>query len=1111
MVASVRPSLSDHVQRLLHSNNLSHFSEALQSLGVIDEPDLLLVEEEEQRRVGMTKIERKRFEKVLCAIRLSSLKQNASLSTAPTCLPDKSVNGQLAAALAIGNIVHISGEYRNAAVDAGAVPHLVKLLRTGCEEEKQAAAFAIRNIVLDGDPHRISVILESGAAHELVVLLKSTKRTRNAAAAALHSLSCRGLEQVKAVVGAGALPHLIHLLAEDAPADGTDVDMTSGRNQPQTSHESDTRNGNGIVDDGENGWRGQLNIEVGPGAVPLLVQLLSGGDARAKEAAAVALRNLLSDSEEHVEAVLEAGAVSLLVQLLRTGTDSAKSRCAECLCNLADYNNRYRDAIVEAGAVPLLVLMLSSGSDMVKMSAAACLCNLSWDSRERADALVQAGGMPPLVLLLTSGSEESIMASAGTLCNLAYDSDDLRDQVIVAGALPLLVILLNSDGAEAVKEEAARCLRNLAHGSERRRDAVMAAEAVPALVKVLHSGARALAKEESVKALWTLAYGSAARRGAIVDAAVLPQLVRLLSSDGPGASVAAAGALRALLHNESEVDAVIQESCLTRLHGLLGTKNDAMKEAAGRLLERVLCLCVSRHAPRFTEVNFAQRLVSLLGSTCEGVRQAGSGALAQLLSYSRTQPDPAAVVNLTCDAVPMLVRVLRSKHSAAKEAAVGALHHLACGDDTRRDSIVAAGAVPLLVKMLTACSDLAKEEAIKVLMALTWESDIRQKAIIDAGAVPPLMKVLHMGTNGLKHAAAGALGMLSSEGPGQALESSTTAEVCRLGPSLVTAFPPSDVGQNGQSGSGVGCPVAEVKPSITQPISALVQQMHSADDATRMLGLRELLKLMSESDLGKVNGASTDGGNTAAEVLSVLLENREVIVHMLHSICDVAKETAAQAIRILAHNRNDHRDLIVHSGAVPALVTLLEFGSDLAKEAATSALWTLAYDSGERTNTIVNAGALPLVIKLLQTGGDQAKEAAAGSLCNLACDSNVHRDAIVENGAVPLLVEVLSTGTDKAKEEAVKTLSNLARDSNERRNAILAAGSAPVLVQLLQTGSEGAQAASAGALGILACGCDQRRNAIIGAGAIASLEQLCRIGGTSQGPEMAACALRQLK
>lgn len=71
------------------------------------------------------------------------------------------------------------------------------------------------------------------------------------------------------------------------------------------------------------------------GGVELLVQLLDGSEGH-QEAAAWALKCVISSQPSNQTAALQAGAMPKLVRLLDNGPDSAiAGSAADCLCSLA--------------------------------------------------------------------------------------------------------------------------------------------------------------------------------------------------------------------------------------------------------------------------------------------------------------------------------------------------------------------------------------------------------------------------------------------------------------------------------------------------------------------------------------------------------------------------------------------------------------------------------------------------------------------------------------------------------------------------------------------------------------------------------------------------------
>jgi ParB-like chromosome segregation protein Spo0J len=226
------------------------------------------------------------------------------------------------------------------------------------------------------------------------------------------------------------------------------------------------------------------------GALPHLVTLLRTG-AAADKASAAAVLHMLARHNTLRAIVVETGAILPLVALLHAGSDEGRASAAGALAKLALRNDAYRDAIVAAGALPSVVALLHVGNDVGKTRAAEVLGSLARGNSEIKRAIVAADALPRLVeaLLRFPGSDEGKARAAGALYSLAHENAEHAVLVVAAGALPPIVMLLRTGTVEG-KAEAAGVLASIAHVPLLRRPALDcgAAGALSAAIDVAEHG-----------------------------------------------------------------------------------------------------------------------------------------------------------------------------------------------------------------------------------------------------------------------------------------------------------------------------------------------------------------------------------------------------------------------------------------------------------------------------------------------------------------------------------------------------------------------------------------------------------------------------------------------
>jgi len=286
-------------------------------------------------------------------------------------------------------------------VEAGDIPKLVELLRSGSADTKAVAA-GVLMILARNDDNRAR-IAQAGAIPHLVELLRCNSAKgpgRAAAAHALRNLAARNDENRAKIIEAGAIPELVEILrrtGEEVKAVAAHVLRNLARNDLHRAR---------IVE---------------AGAIPALLDLLRHSQVDAKVAAAYALTNLACH-DVNMSKIAEAGAIPELVELLRSSTDEAKAAAAHALWNLA-CKDANMAKIAQAGAIPELVALVQGGPDIALSAAAGALQNLACLDANKV-IIAEAGAIPCLVELLQRGPDDTRAAVTGALQNLALHDEN---------------------------------------------------------------------------------------------------------------------------------------------------------------------------------------------------------------------------------------------------------------------------------------------------------------------------------------------------------------------------------------------------------------------------------------------------------------------------------------------------------------------------------------------------------------------------------------------------------------------------------------------------------------------------------------------------------------
>lgn len=402
------------------------------------------------------------------------------------------------AAYSIADIC-INEEMRIAIQEAGAIPHLVRLLGHQCEALKVAATFALERLSLS---YKVCRSIEShGAVDLLIYILKENVFSDNLTEKVVTIL-CRLLqsgEEVKVMIQSRVIPGLLDIM-----------------NSESTTAEAKTE-AEGILDEiSATKFRTRDKIVSG-GGLPFLVNILKKGGPSLQEKAACVLENL-AITESFAAAIIEAGVEAGLKAMLKLEDEhgelsneelehvsakqeeiwSAIGAASRLLVKLLGFKG-ICNSIECIHFVHVLRRILKSKIPLnVKDWVAACLLKLDFvgmasdlnfpinlevnlhdtipkliegvgvmsspTTREKAVvelhnivsqgvldysvAMANRGAIFPLVNLLGEGSERAQEAALAILYNLGMDEEN-HPAIVAAGAIPHLERLVHLERSES--------------------------------------------------------------------------------------------------------------------------------------------------------------------------------------------------------------------------------------------------------------------------------------------------------------------------------------------------------------------------------------------------------------------------------------------------------------------------------------------------------------------------------------------------------------------------------------------------------------------------------------------------------------------------------------
>ncbi|XP_057800870.1 ARM REPEAT PROTEIN INTERACTING WITH ABF2-like [Salvia miltiorrhiza] len=324
----------------------------------------------------------------------------------------------------------------NVIVDCTAVPSLVKHLQTppplregGTDpipyehEVEKASAFVVGLLAVK--PEHQQLIADAGAIPHLVDLLKRHKDGLNSravngvlrrAAEAITNLAHENSRIKTHIRLEGGIPPLVELL--EFP--DTKVQRAAAGSLRTLAFKND-ENKNQIV---------ECN------ALPTLILMLQSEDSAVHYEAVGVIGNLVHSSPNIKKEVLAAGALQPVICLLSSSCAETQREAALLLGQFAAADSDCKVHIVQRGAVLPLIEMLQSPDIQLKEMSAFALGRLAQDTHNQA-GIAHSGGVSPLLKLLESKNGFLQHNAAFALYGLSDNEDNVADLVRIGGVQKL--------------------------------------------------------------------------------------------------------------------------------------------------------------------------------------------------------------------------------------------------------------------------------------------------------------------------------------------------------------------------------------------------------------------------------------------------------------------------------------------------------------------------------------------------------------------------------------------------------------------------------------------------------------------------------------------------
>ena len=317
-----------------------------------------------------------------------------------------------------------------------------------------------------------SVIVEAGAIPELVQLLKTgSPRAQEMAAAGISDLAFGAVKTRQAAEAEAAV--LKKKKREERQTKEAEERKLHGKAEAAAeAPEAASEAVEGKEEEGEGKEKGESDRLTGiaeAGAIMPLVALLSSGTTQARENAAGALWHLALDRSIQM-AIARVNGISPLVTILDDGTEQAHKHAADALARLA-----IKNADNQAQIAKHCVALLGNNDTGTQRRAARVLSDLAADNPGSPVVIVNAGAISPLVTLLSAGAPDVKEEAARALSTLALNSPST--QLAIASGLVVLV----GTGSPESQEHVTQLLLTLARDADN-CIAIVRAGAIPRLV-----------------------------------------------------------------------------------------------------------------------------------------------------------------------------------------------------------------------------------------------------------------------------------------------------------------------------------------------------------------------------------------------------------------------------------------------------------------------------------------------------------------------------------------------------------------------------------------------------------------------------------------------------